>query len=271
MGVYAASLNSGSNGNSYYIGNDTEAVLVDIGLSCKEMEKRMERQGLKPTSIKAIFISHEHADHIFGAEVFSKRYNTPVYITPATLANSRLRLRQDLIRVFKAGERISLSANLHITAMQKWHDAADPHSFVVETGGITTGVFTDIGAPCENVKRWFKQCHAAFLEANYDDEMLENGRYPLHLKKRIRGDKGHLSNAQALQLFQDHRHEALSHLWLAHLSRDNNKPELALAAFEQVAGTTKVEVASRYVETGVFRLDDAGSEKQPVVSQPTLF
>jgi phosphoribosyl 1,2-cyclic phosphodiesterase len=262
MALYISSLNSGSNGNCYYIGNNEEAILVDIGISCREVEKRMKRSGLKPEKVKAVFISHEHGDHIRGLEVFSRKFRTPVYITPSTLQNGRLQLEEELVRPFRAYEAIAIG-NLVVKAFPKQHDAVDPHSFVIESKGIVTGVFTDIGACCGEVRENFKKCNAVFLESNYDDHMLESGGYPFYLKKRIRSDKGHLSNAQALELFLGHRQDSLSHLFLSHLSKDNNCPVLARELFTQHAGNTEIIVASRHNETDVYYIDgkNAGESK----------
>jgi phosphoribosyl 1,2-cyclic phosphodiesterase len=142
-----------------------------------------------------------------------------------------------------------------IQAFPKFHDAKDPHSFVVSGNGINIGVFTDIGAPCKHVIEHFKQCHAAFLEANYDEDMLQNGRYPPHLKQRISGNEGHLSNKQALELFIAHRPAYMSHVLLSHLSKENNIPELAHELFSRHAGSTNVVVASRYKETDVYHIN----------------
>jgi phosphoribosyl 1,2-cyclic phosphodiesterase len=273
MSVFIASINSGSNGNCYYIGNETEAVLVDAGISCRETEKRMRRMGLKMDKVRAIFISHEHTDHIYGAEVLSSRYHLPVYITAGTLRNSRTKPPFDMVRSFTAFEPVTIGG-LRITGFPKWHDAADPHSFIVEAGNTCVGVFTDIGAPCDHVTRYFGRCHAAFLEANYDDEMLDKGRYPYHLKLRIRGEKGHLSNAQALALFLDHRPEYMSHVLLSHLSKDNNSPELAEQLFLAHAGNTNISVASRYNESSIFEVGnpDAVAPQPPsAMVQASLF
>ena len=275
MSLYIASLNSGSNGNCYYVGNGQEAVLIDAGVSCIETEKRMLRLGLSMSKVKAIFISHEHIDHIKGVNVLAKRYQLPVYITPGTLQYSRFLLDNSLLKVFMAEEPFTIGG-LSITAFQKHHDAADPHSFIVQGNNVTVGIFTDLGIVCDNLIRHFKQCHAAFLEANYDADMLENGRYPYHLKQRIRGGKGHLSNAQALELFIQHRPRIMSHLFLSHLSKENNDPELAANLFRQHAGGVEVVVASRYEETAVYQV--AGNvlqERQPLyaarLTQATLF
>jgi phosphoribosyl 1,2-cyclic phosphodiesterase len=253
MGLFVASLNSGSNGNCYYIGNETDAILVDGGISCRETEKRMKRLGLSIKKVRAIFISHEHGDHIHGVPVLSRRHQLPVYITAPTLNNGRITIAQELTRAFKPYQEVKIG-NLVITGFPKLHDACDPHSFIVSDHEVTIGVFTDIGVPCGHVTKHFQKCHAAFLESNYDEHMLETGRYPYHLKNRIRGDHGHLSNFQAMRLFVDHRPSFMTHLFLSHLSRDNNSPELARNLFSSVAGRTKVIVASRYHETELYHI-----------------
>lgn len=254
MSLKIASINSGSNGNCYYIANEAEAVLVDVGISLKEIERRMLRIGLNMQKVKAIFISHEHIDHVRGVEGTSRRYKIPVYISEGTLRNSQVKIDAELIRSFEAHQPIAVG-NLSVTGFGKRHDAADPYSFVVEGNGVTIGVFTDIGSACENVTTYFKCCHAAFIEANYDDDMLANGRYPAFLKERIAGDHGHLSNKQALDLFVNHKSGYMSLVLPAHLSRDNNNPKLVHELFTQHAGSTKVVIASRDTATPVFTVN----------------
>ncbi len=258
MALYITSLNSGSNGNCYYIGNDDAAVLVDAGISCRETARRMARLGLSMDKVKAIFISHEHSDHISGIEQLSKKCSLPVYITSKTLQAGRLTIDPDLIAPFKPYEAVNING-LSIIAFPKYHDADDPHSFIVSFNGVNIGILTDIGYACENVTGYFKQCHAAFLESNYDEEMLKNGGYPFHLKRRISADTGHLSNTQALQLFLEHRPAFMSHLILSHLSKNNNTPEIVQALFDKHAGPTKIIVASRYTETPVYHITNQGS------------
>lgn len=251
MSLYITSLNSGSNGNCYYVGNEKEAVLIDAGISCRETEKRLTRSGLSVQSIKAVFISHEHSDHIRGLEVFARKHRLPVYITPSTQKNSSLQLDEKLVRHFNAYEEVCIG-QLAVIAFPKLHDACDPHSFTIAHAGVTIGVFTDIGYACTHVIENFKRCDAVFLEANYDETMLEEGHYPYHLKKRISGDRGHLSNKQALELFVRHKTPQLSHIILSHLSKENNSPQLVERLFLQHAGKTQVVVASREYETAVF-------------------
>lgn len=260
MALYISSLNSGSNGNCYYLANEEDAILVDVGLNCRETEKRMTRLGLSMSKVRAIFISHEHSDHISGLPVIARKYQLPVYITPGTRLRGRLSLQDELVTSFNAHECINIG-DLTITAFPKLHDASEPHSFIVSCRDVTVGVFTDIGFPCENVIRYFKKCNAAFLEANYDEEMLDRGRYPYFLKNRIRGGKGHLSNRQALELFTSCKPSILSHLLLSHLSRDNNCPDLVLELFKRSAGETEIIVASRERETEVYYIKTTESGK----------
>ena len=257
MSLQITSLNSGSNGNCYYIGNEHEAILVDVGISCRETEKRLKRLHLSIEKVKAIFVSHEHGDHISGISVLSKKYRIPVYITKATLSKARLVLDKDLIFSFIAHQPITIGG-LTMIGFPKLHDANDPHSFVISSDAVTVGVFTDIGVVCEQVTHYFKQCNAAILEANYDEEMLENGSYPYHLKKRISGGEGHLSNDQALQLFVNHRPAFMSHLLLGHLSKNNNSPELVKKVFDSHQSDTNIIIASRYHETEVYHITQNG-------------
>ena len=264
MSLFITSLNSGSNGNCYYIGNDTEAVLIDAGISCRETERRMKKLGLAISLVKAIFVSHEHIDHITGVPALSKKYQIPVYITSATLVNSKIPVQAHLVNSFQAGKPITIG-KLSVKAFIKSHDAVDPHSFTISYNQLKVGVFTDIGHSCKEVKKHFEQCHAVFLEANYCEDMLEKGSYPVYLKRRISGDKGHLSNNQALDLFIKHRGSHLSHLLLSHLSKNNNSPTLVSELFNKQAGNTRIIVASRYEETPVFCIDG----NQPVLKTKT--
>jgi phosphoribosyl 1,2-cyclic phosphodiesterase len=271
MPLSIASLNSGSNGNCYYIGNEEDAILIDAGISCRETERRMMQLGLSPKKIRAIFISHEHSDHIRGLPVLARKYQLPVYITPATHRScGNLSAPGHLSIPFFALQPVCIG-ELEITAFPKFHDAADPHSFVIECSGTTVGVFTDIGNACANLTSYFKRCHAAFLEANYDDELLEKGRYPYFLKTRIRGGYGHLSNQQALELFQAHRPEFMTHLLLSHLSRDNNNPQLVSELFSNHANGVEIIVASREAASRVYRINGAFPPKTEEPAQGVLF
>ena len=268
MGLSFTSLNSGSNGNCYYIENQQDAILVDAGITCLETEKRLERLGLSMSKVRAIFVSHEHSDHIRGVPVIAKKYKLPVFITDGTLKMSGFSLESHLLKTFIAHEAVQIG-DLEITAFPKFHDATEPHSFIVSCNGIKVGVFTDIGIPCEHVIRYFSSCHAAFLEANYDEDMLEIGPYPTYLKARIRGIHGHLSNKQALELFCTSGTH-MSHLLLSHLSRDNNNADLVLELFKSRSQGTEIIVASREKESKVYHINSP-SAVQSVKNKKTKF
>lgn len=268
MSLFIASLNSGSNGNCYYVGNNSAAVLIDAGISCREIEKRMTRLGLEISKVKAIFISHEHNDHIRGLTVLSKKFSIPVYITSSTLIHGGLQLESGQIRTFTSDKAVEIGG-LVVTAFPKFHDASDPYSFTIEYNGIRAGVFTDIGYACPQVVKHFSTCHAAFLEANYDEEMLDKGSYPYHLKKRIRGGNGHLSNKQALDLFLRYRSSNLSHLLLSHLSAHNNCPDLVSRLFNLHCNNTKIIVAPRTGETPLFEITSSTSSRQVRYVKPS--
>ncbi len=258
MSLQFASLNSGSNGNCYYVGNNDSAVLVDAGISCREIEKRLKQLELSINKIKAVFISHEHSDHVKGLAVLTNKHRIPVYITEPTIKRCNFWLENELINTFLHHQAVDIGS-LNIIPFSKHHDAADPYSFVIHHNDIHVGVFTDIGTVCENTIHHFKNCNAVFLESNYDVEMLENGNYPYHLKRRIRGGKGHLSNKEALELFINHRSDKLSHLLLSHLSEHNNHPELVYNLFNEVSNGVHVEVASRH---GVGSMYEVGTPKK---------
>ncbi len=264
MALYVASLNSGSNGNCYYIGNQDEAVLVDVGISCREVEKRLKRLGLLPQRVKAVLITHEHGDHIHGAPAFAAKFNVPVYITTATLRAANLSLDDSRSIHFTAWQKIQVG-KLEILPFPKIHDAIDPHSFIVSGGGVNIGIMTDIGRVCEHVSAQFNRCHAVFLESNYDVDMLERGAYPLALKNRIRNGSGHLSNEEAFDLLNQYRSPGLSHVFLSHLSRNNNSIERVQQTFDVLTEGLEIVVAPRDKETPVFFIDgNRKTEKVPV-------
>ena len=270
MALYVCSLNSGSNGNCYYVGNEEEAVLIDAGLSCREIEKRMLRKGLDMQRVKALLISHEHSDHVKGAEVLARKYQLPLYISQRTYQYSGIHLKEHPVHYLQ--DRVPIELNsMTIHPFTKQHDAADPYSFNVASKGLHVGVYTDMGSVCNNLSEHFKLCHAVVLESNYDENMLDSGPYPAYLKHRIKSNKGHLSNAQALQLFKSHASPYLSHVILAHLSRENNLPQLAAENFYPHAGNTRVVVASRDEESEVFCIDVPEEQRHfevPAVTKP---
>ncbi|HEY8935706.1 MAG TPA: MBL fold metallo-hydrolase [Cyclobacteriaceae bacterium] len=267
MSLFVTSLNSGSNGNCYYVGNENEAVLIDGGISCRETEKRLKRLELSMKKVKAIFVSHEHGDHIHGVPSLQKKHNLPVYITEKTFHNSHLPLSEKLTFPFQTYTPIRIG-NLTILPFPKRHDAVDPHSFIISNESVKVGVFTDIGRSCEHVVKHFQQCHAIFLESNYDEEMLENGRYHISLKNRIRDGYGHLSNKEAAQLLIDHKPPFMTHLFLSHLSKNNNTAKIVHDLFTKIAGNTEVIIAPRDKETKVYQIQNIPGFSDGVIARP---
>lgn len=253
MALKIASLNSGSNGNCYYVGTEAGAVLVDAGLSCRETERRMRERELSMDSVKALVISHEHGDHVRGVIQLSKRHQLPVYISELTRRHARLLLYPHLARHFESGKAFMVE-DLEIFPFKKFHDAADPHSFLIRRQGVCVGVFTDLGRVCDSLIEGFSVCHAAFLETNFEPQVLEEGPYPPFLKDRIRGGWGHLSNPEAARLVREHRSPHLSRLVLTHLSAKNNRPDLALSHFDFLGDDVEVFVASRYEASPVWEV-----------------
>lgn len=246
-------LASGSNGNSYYIGNEWEALLVDAGISTKQLFLRMQSRGLDPHKIRAVFLSHEHSDHSRGIQVLSKRLSVNIWMSTKTWNSLPVYHRPPWVRFFEPGDTVTIGS-FGVHTFLKNHDAADPCSFRISQGEKSVGVFTDIGTPCDRVKKELGECHAVFMESNYDEKMLWEGSYPWPLKQRVASDVGHLSNLQALQLVQEHAHPRLECLFLSHLSQENNTPGKAFTAFEPLQDRMLVKLTDRHAASDLYRM-----------------
>lgn len=244
---------SGSNGNCYYIGNKNEAVLIDAGISCKQILLRIKERGLNPQKVKGIFISHEHSDHIRGARVLSKKLNCPVYLTAKTYNSVYRNMRPPWPRFFDPGSDITIGG-IVVYPFLKNHDASEPCSFRVRYEEKNIGVFTDIGEPCINVVNNLAMCDAVFMESNYDENMLQEGPYPYHLKKRIASSNGHLSNIQSFRLLSENAGTNMKCVFLSHLSAENNTPQLAMETHLPLASKFEIKLTSRSGPGEVFRL-----------------
>ncbi len=244
---------SGSNGNCYYIGNEKDAVLIDAGISKRQILVRMNEKKLDQAKIKAIFISHEHSDHMTGARVMGKHLNIPIYVTAKTYYGAYKNMRPDYPKFFVPGDKITVG-EFQIHSFLKNHDASEPCSFRVEYGNKNIGVFTDIGEPCENVKSHLRACDGLFLETNYDEKMLQEGKYPWYLKQRIASTNGHLSNKQAFELLANHAGENLQLVFLSHLSKENNTPEIAYNEIKPLESKFKIILTSRYSAGEIYQL-----------------
>ena len=253
---------SGSNGNCYYIGNDKTAILVDAGISTKQILNRMKERGLDSSKLRALFITHEHSDHMRGARVMGKRLQIPVYMSAKTYDGAYKNLRPDNPRFFQSEQQIEVD-EFTVYPVSKNHDAADPYSFRIGYKDINVGVFTDIGEACNNVKEHLSLCNALFLESNYDDKMLWEGRYPQFLKERVASNVGHLSNDQAFELLNQHTNGELRCVFLSHISKDNNTHEKALKTMQPLIEHFEINIASRFKASEVYQLSaNSGPKKQ---------
>jgi len=221
-------LASGSSGNCFYVGNGGSAVLIDAGISCKQIVERILSIGGRPENVKGIFITHEHADHVRGARVFSEKFGVPVFATEGTVHNSPLGFCEN-IKFIGSNETVE-RGGVEVEAFSKFHRSADPVSYTV-SNGKRVSVITDVGCSCGNVESHVKDSDFLFIESNYDEGLLENGTYPYFLKKWISSRDGHFSNSQSALCVLEHASAKLRGVVLSHLSENNNTPEHALESF----------------------------------------
>jgi phosphoribosyl 1,2-cyclic phosphodiesterase len=250
-----AALASGSSGNCFYVGNKREAVLVDVGISAKQVYQRMESLGLNPEKLKGIFITHEHSDHINGVDVLARRLQIPVYATKKTLQNGMICSELLLLRPISAGKDIKIGG-LSVESFSKSHQAADPVSYTI-VGNKRVAVITDAGYVCKNIQEHISDAHFLFIESNHDEKMLEKGPYPVYLKRWISGNTGHLSNRQAALSVLECASAELQNIVLSHLSQTNNSLEVALETFnsilkERKGFRAKIDVSVRERPTSLY-------------------
>jgi phosphoribosyl 1,2-cyclic phosphodiesterase len=221
-------LASGSKGNCIHIAAGDNAILVDAGLSGREIERRMRRRDLRPDLLQAIIVSHEHIDHIRGVGVLARRYRLPVYISSETACAALTALgKLPRFFYFQAGKSFDLPPFV-IHPFNVSHDAVDPVGFTISMNGSRVGIATDLGVATGLVQEHLKGCQLLVLEANHDIDMLINGPYPWHLKQRIKSRNGHLSNDAAESLLRSVMTGDLRYVILGHLSETNNTVQQAL-------------------------------------------
>lgn len=237
-------LASGSKGNATYISDGETSILIDAGLSGKEIERRMAIREINPESIDAIIISHDHTDHVQGAGVMSRRYGIPVYMNQKTFIASEKRVGKiDAVKFFECGECF-MAGSLKIHPFSISHDAADPSGFTVEVNNRKIGIATDLGIANLIVRQYLQKSNLLVIEANHDLQMLlANNEYPWALKQRVKSRKGHLSNEEAGELLEELLHNDLSHIVLAHLSEDNNSPQKAYEVIQPVTEGYNVNIS----------------------------
>lgn len=253
--MFTCSLQSGSNGNAIYVEADGVRLLFDAGISGITAERRLAEHGRDIRNVDALIISHEHRDHVVACGIYQRKFGLPVYVTEPTLRTARIWCnlgRISDVRYFRSGDDLTFG-RVTVHTIRTPHDAVDGVCFVVTGEGKRLGILTDLGHAFPALPRILESLDAAYLESNYDPEMLENGGYPIHLKARIRGDGGHISNDEAAGLLRDCGRRLPKWIAVAHLSEQNNRPELAIGAQHAVIGRDyPVHHAPRYGVSPAF-------------------
>ena len=252
MPMMVASLASGSSGNSYYIQSSEGAVLVDAGLSGRRLVENIVAAGGDPGLVKGILVTHDHHDHVSGAGILQRKHGWKLWMTSGTRDAAASRLGQVRVETVRPGSGL-MAAGFKFDFIPTPHDGAEPVMVTIERNGKRCGVLTDLGHPFAGLGDILGSLDFVFFESNYDPDMLaSNHRYPLPLKARIRGQHGHLSNAEAAEMIGGLPGERLRRVVLSHLSQENNRPELAQACFSSLAAERiralgmKVGVAFRH-------------------------
>jgi phosphoribosyl 1,2-cyclic phosphodiesterase len=231
--VRFASLGSGSRGNALVVEAGRTRVLVDCGFGPRSLAARLERLGLEAAGIDAILVTHEHSDHLSGVAPCARRHGLEVYLTHGTM--SAARFEGVSVRVIDSHAPFAIG-DLEIRPFPVPHDAREPAQFAFSDGSACLGVLTDAGRVTPHMVAMLACCDALVLECNHDVDMLAGGRYPAHLKRRIAGPYGHLDNAAAAELLAQVDTGRIKHVIAAHLSQENNLPDLARAALARVLG-----------------------------------
>lgn len=239
------SLASGSCGNSHYIKLGQLNILVDVGMSARYITGAMEQIGETMHQVDAVFVTHDHSDHIKGLAVLAKKYPFAIYIAREIYARLQAQLEHIPLErfVFIEDGKLELG-DIKIEIFSVAHDATRTFGYTFEREGKKIGIATDIGHISDKVREALGDCDFLVIESNHDEHLVEAGRYPYLLKQRILGEKGHLSNKSAAEFIADiyHQHQRLKFIVLAHLSQENNYPELAYISVEQVLAAREIEV-----------------------------
>ena len=247
-------LGSGSKGNSIYIEGGGARVLIDAGLCGRELTSRLDEVGVQAADLDAILVTHNHRDHISGVGVMARRYNIPVYSAYKTiLASEKIWGKIENINEIEAGTLFSVNG-LEFYPFSTPHDSAHSVGFIFKAGEKKGGIATDLGFVTRLVRESLKNCNILVLESNHDEDMLIDGPYPWHLKQRIKGREGHLSNRDCADLLDDIYHDGLQKVVLAHLSDENNRPDLAYDSILKTMG----KIFHPEVKVSIARQDRVG-------------
>ncbi len=254
------SLASGSSGNCYYLGNSMYGILIDAGIAVRTIKKRLKDVGVGLEQIHAVFVTHDHFDHIKSIGVLGEKYHLKVYTTSKVHEGINAcygvteKLTPHCQCIIENGETVNIG-EFQITSFPLPHDSKDNTGYIVNYRNKSFTFATDLGCSTDALCHYITQSDYLLLEANYDEEMLRTGRYPYLLKKRVAGNNGHLSNRAAAEILGAYATERLSRVFLCHLSNENNTPELALNTISQAINPDiKITVLPRTSPTCLFEL-----------------
>ena len=241
------SLASGSSGNCYFLGTDTDGILIDAGIGIRTIKKTLKDYNIDMGTIRAVFVTHDHAAHIKAVGHLGEKHNIPIYTTPEIHYGIRRsycvteKLTAPHIFYIEKEQPISI-ADFEVCCFEVPHDGTDNVGYCIRIFGKTFVFLTDLGHISEVVASYIARANYLVIEANYDREMLKTGPYPLHLKQRIESPNGHMCNRDTAEFLANHLHEGLKNIWLCHISKDNNHPELAFKTFEMVFKEKNIQI-----------------------------
>ncbi len=262
------SFGSGSCGNCYYLFTENCGMLIDMGIGIRKLKKEFCDYGLNPNNVSHILITHDHADHVKAVGSFSTTYNLPVYGTEKVHIGIkknycvRKKIKEENIRIITNGNDFDIG-DFKISSFHVPHDSMDNVGYMIKYGETTFSLMTDIGHLTEEMANVIKQSDYLVIESNHDEDMLRFGLYPEQLKIRVAGDNGHLSNKMCAKAITENASDKLKHVWLCHLSRENNTPELALTTTTEEIDKTarlkkneiKVDVLLRGTPSNIYTLE----------------
>ena len=261
------SLGSGSSGNCYFLQTASDGIIIDAGIGVRTLKKHAKDYGLNLSMIHHVVVTHDHADHIKSVGSISYEFNLPVYATEKVHNGIdknycvQRKVRQEMRHYLQYGVAIEVG-DFKVTPFLVPHDASDNVGFFIEADGVTFCIITDAGCVTEDMAQYIQRADYLVIEANHDEEMLLQGPYPDYLKKRIMSNSGHLSNKSCGEAIANHMNENLKHVWLCHLSEENNHPELARKTVDSVLRSygiivgkdLEMDVLKRKLPTGFFDL-----------------
>ena len=264
MELNFCSLSSGSSGNCYYLGNELGGILIDAGIPAGTIRKFLKNKGISMQTIMGVLVTHNHTDHIRGLELLTRKNNLPVFTTNKIWKSIVSRINNTsgiTVREIGLQQKFHL-AGFDIEAFPVSHDAPETVGFHICTEDFKTTIATDLGYICQTSAPYIKAANLLVLESNYDEKMLMSGAYPHFLKARILSDNGHLGNHQSSEFLADNLGTDLRHICLAHLSNENNTPEIALQTLRQTFaergistnGQLQISILNRNMPSEVIRL-----------------